>query len=108
MPKHEKKTGVPREDKVALLVILLGSAAIIIGILYAIRALLQMFGVVLDTAADGVGFRSAFIAAVGLSFFFMLIFALFAGDGVIGELGVMLFGFFIMIAFFTVSIAFIL
>lgn len=108
MPEDEKKKAVAREDKVALLVLSLLSAFIVVAILYAIKVILQMFGVVLDTAADGIGFKSAFVASVGLSFIFMLIFALFAGDGVIGELGVMLIGFFVMIAFFTVSIALIL
>jgi hypothetical protein len=61
-----------------------------------------------DAVDAGIGFRNAFFVSFGLSFFFMIIFSLFAGDGFVGELGIMLGGYFVMLVFFTVSIAVIL
>lgn len=97
-----------REDKIALTVISVIGAVVVLVLLYALRVLLQISGIVIDASSDGIGFRSAFFASLGISFVFMIIFAFFAGDGVIGELGIMLTGFFVMIVFFTVSIALIL
>lgn len=104
----KKKQKMAREDKIALIGISTIGAAFVISVLLALRFALGWFGYVTDAASDGIGFKSAFITSIGISFFFMLIFALFAGDGVVGELGLMVAGFFVMIVFFTLSIAFIL
>jgi hypothetical protein len=100
--------GMAKEDKIALTLIAGFTALLFITLLAVIRYVLGMFGYVVATASDGVGFKSAFISSIGISFFMMLVFALCGGDGVVGELGVMLIGFFVMVIFFTISIAIIL
>ena len=52
--------------------------------------------------------RDAFLTALPLSFAVIILFALVAGDGLVGELGAMLLGFFVMLIFFTGSIALVL
>ncbi|MDW3118001.1 hypothetical protein [Roseovarius sp.] len=66
-----------------------------------------VFGLAVGVSA-GVGFRDAFIAAIVVSVLLMIVFAVVAGDGALGELTTMVIGFFVMVAFFTVSIALIL
>lgn len=100
-----KRQGMAREDKLALTLISGLSAVLIVLLMLAARTIMGAFGYVMDTATAGVGFKTAFLVSIGISFFFMLIFALFAGDGVVGELGLMIVGFFVMITFFTLSIA---
>jgi hypothetical protein len=95
---------MPTEDKALLAV--LGILAI--GALVGIRWVLSgMFGLAVGASA-GVGFRDAFIAAIVVSVLLMIVFAVVAGDGALGELTTMVIGFFVMVALFTVSIALIL
>ena len=99
-----RKQPMPTEDKVALAVL----AAVVIGILLVVRWVMSaLFGVAVG-ATSGVGFSDAFIAAIVLSIVLMLVFALFAGDGALGELPTMIIGFFLMVVFFTISIAVVL
>jgi hypothetical protein len=105
-PKEPRR--MPIEDKVAFGAILFVIGGLIIGALMLIRYFLGTMVVVADGMSQGVGLRTAFLWAIGLSVTFMVLFALVAGDGVIGELTVMLVGFFVMLIFFTFSIAIIL
>lgn len=101
----ERRQGMAREDKIALGVIGAIIGGIFIGGALAVRWVgATAFGVFAGAGA-GMGFGSAFIAAIVIAFFVMIIFALVAGDGMIGELPTMLVGFFIMVAFFTASLA---
>ena len=54
--------------------------------------------------AQGVDFKNAFIYAIVLSIALILLFALFAGDGILGELPTMVIPFFSVHLVFTVSI----
>jgi hypothetical protein len=95
---------VPIEDKILIAVL----GLIAIGILVAVRWVLSgAFGLAVGASA-GVGFRDAFIAAIVVSALIIIAFAIVAGDGALGELTTMVIGFFVMIAFFTISIAVIL
>ena len=95
---------MPTEDKVLLAIL----ALVAIGLLVGLRSVLTgVFGVAAG-ASSGIGFRDAFLYAIGLSIALMVLFAFVAGDGALGELGVMIIGFFVMVAFFTLTIALIL
>jgi hypothetical protein len=107
-PGRRDRRGLEREDRIALGVIGLAGAVVVIGCLLAARWLLAGVTGVIDLETGGVGWRDAFVAGIVASVGFVLVFALFAGDGVVGELPTMLAGFFVMLAFFTVSIALIL
>lgn len=99
---------MPKADKIFFSVVVAVFAVVVIGILLLVRWFLGGALGLLDGAEGGVGWRSAFIAGVVLSFLTMVIFALVGGDGVLGELTIMIVGFFLMLAFFTVAIAVIL
>ncbi|PTX52480.1 hypothetical protein IQ03_01267 [Gemmobacter caeni] len=79
----------------------------LVGVLL-VESLFELIGVTLGEARDGVGFRGAFLVSVPTSFTVILFFALIAGDGLVGELGMMLFGFLFLILFFTGAIALVL
>jgi hypothetical protein len=99
---------IDRDDKIALGFIAAITVAVTLGILIAIRWLFAgLFGII-DLDTGGIGWRTAFWSAIVLSFLFIAAFALIAGDGVIGEFGFMIAAFFVMVLFFTVSIAVIL
>jgi hypothetical protein len=95
---------MPTEDKVLLAVLGLVAIAVLAGLRWLLSG---MFGIAVGASA-GVGFRDAFIAAIVLSISLMIMFAVVAGDGALGELTTMVIGFFVMVAFFTVTIALIL
>lgn len=99
---------IDRDDKVALGVIAAVGAAITLGLLLAIRWLFAGVLGVMSLEDGGVGWQGAFVSAIVISFFFVLIMALIAGDGVIGEFGLMVIAFFLMVVFFTFSIAIVL
>lgn len=107
-PGRRDRRGLEREDKIALAVIGVVGAVVVVGCLLAARWLLAGVVGVIDLETGGVGWRDAFVTAIVVSVGFNLVFALFAGDGIIGELPTMILGFFVMLAFFTVSIALIL
>lgn len=95
---------MPTEDKVLLAVLGLVAIGVLVGLRWVLSG---MFGLAVGASA-GVGFRDAFIAAIVVSVLLMIVFAVVAGDGALGELTTMVIGFFVMVAFFTVSIALIL
>lgn len=102
------RRGLERADKIALGVVAGLAAAVTLGVLLLARWLLAgVFGII-DLETGGVGWRDGFIAAIVLSFCVIIVFALMAGDGLLGELPLVLGGFFVLIAFFTVSIALVL
>lgn len=96
---------MPVEDKVAF--------ALILGIIMTIGTFLIWFarrvfhaaGVVLGDAQTGLNLGDAFFPAMFIAFVVMVAFALVAGDGVVGELGLVVIGFFVMLVFFMFSIA---
>jgi hypothetical protein len=108
VPYVEHKSRMAREDKIVLSVIIAVLSLLFIGGLLLIQAGLALFGYATEGMSDGIGMRSAFLISLAISFIFMIVFASIAGDGVVGELGLMLVGYFIMVIFFTVSIAVIL
>lgn len=97
-----------REDRVAFGLILAAICLIGLGLIWVISALLGLFGFAIGAAETGVGLRDAFLVSVPIAFGVILLFALVAGDGLIGELGVMITGFFVMLLFFTGSITILL
>lgn len=97
-----------KDDKIAFAFLLAIIFAVTAGVLFSIRWFFAGVLGLLDLETGGIGWRSAFISSIVLSFVFMVIFAIVAGDGVLGELGIMVVGFFVMVLFFTVSIAIIL
>ena len=102
-----RKAGIAKEDQIVLAVMAVIAAAVFIGCALTVRWVLQgMFGA-FDDAAAGIGFRSAFLLGTGLATALMVLFAIVAGDGLLGELPTMIIGFFVMIAFFTMTIAFV-
>jgi len=92
-----------KEDKVAFSVML----AVLLGLMLGVKIVGSAIFGWFDAADAGIGFKDALIAAVILSVVLLVVFAVVAGDGVIGELPSMLIGFFIMTGFFTLSIAWI-
>jgi len=97
-----------KDDKIALSVLIALGVVFTLVILFVIRWFFASVMGIIDLDTGGVGWRSAFVVAIILSFLFIFIFALVAGDGVIGELGIMVVSFFVMVLFFTVSIAVVL
>ncbi|MBC6438723.1 MAG: hypothetical protein GDA52_11510 [Rhodobacteraceae bacterium] len=98
------KQPIPTEDKVLLGLLAVFALGVILGVRWVMVA---VFDAAVGASA-GVGFREAFIASLVISFFLIVVFALVAGDGALGELTMVIFGFFLMVAFFTISIAVIL
>lgn len=97
-----------KEDKIAFGVIL----AILCGIGFGILKVIHWIGTSLfgafKASADGVGYTDAFLTSVGVSTALIILFALISGGGdLLGELPFVLIGYFILIAFFTFSIAFV-
>lgn len=82
-----------------LLVVVLGVTAILAG------PMLQ--AIFYDALEPGLGTRTAFVWGFGLTFALFIVFAIVAGDGVIGELPIMLGGFLAFWAIFSLSIAWI-
>lgn len=103
-----KPPGMPREDKLAFGATLAVVCLIGLCLIWVASWVLGLLGVAIGAAETGVGVREAFIVSVPISFAVILLFALVAGDGLVGELGVMLVGFFVMLIFFTGAISIIL
>lgn len=81
------------------------SLALFLGIAVTIAILLGLgwfvFGpAIAEAVAPGIGLRSAAMIAFGLALAMILVMAVVAGDGIVGELPVMVLGFF---AFFIVA-----
>jgi hypothetical protein len=81
---------------------------IFLGVTWVLSTMLGPMGGAVGAIQAGVGLRDAFLTALPLSFAVIILFALVAGDGLVGELGAMLLGFFVMLIFFTGSIALVL
>lgn len=101
---NRRPARMPREDRVALWLILAAICLIGLGLIWGLSALLGLLGVVIGATESGVGLRDAFLVSVPIAFGVILLFTLVAGDGLIGELGVMITGFFVMLLFFTGAI----
>lgn len=99
---------MPIEDRIAFGVILLVICLISLGVIWALSAILGPMGGAVGAMQAGLGLRDAFLIALPVSFAVIILFALVAGDGLVGELGAMLIGFFVMLIFFTGVIAVIL
>jgi hypothetical protein len=96
-----------KADKIAFSAILVISSALILGLLWAVKLVgAAVFGW-FDDASAGVGFKDALIWATILSTLLLVLFALVAGDGIVGELPSMIVGFAMFTAFFTFSVAWI-
>jgi len=103
-----RKRPMPTEDKVLLGILGVVVPLIVVGALFALRwVLVSLVGLTAGIDA-GVGLRDAFVASIVISVVMMIVFAIVAGDGALGELTIMIIGFFIMVVFFTLSIALIL
>lgn len=94
-----------REDKIAAVVILVITCGVLFGLMWGVHFVgSSVFGW-FNAADAGVGIKSALIASVVISTILILLFAAVAGDGLLGELPSVVIGFFLLTAFFTLSIA---
>jgi hypothetical protein len=100
-----KRNGMAREDRIAFGVILGLICLIFLGVIWALSTILGPMGGAVGAVQAGIGLRDAFMIALPVSFAVIILFALVAGDGLVGELGPMLIGFFVMLLFFTGTIA---
>ena len=97
-----------KEDKIAFSILAAIFLAVVFGVMLLVKFVgASLFGWFEASEATGIGFKESFTYAIGVSIFLMVFFALFAGDGLIGELPTMLIGFFVFVGFFTFSIAWI-
>ena len=96
-----------KADKIAFTVISVPFGAIIVGIMW----LIKLFGIEVlgwfQEADSGIGFKSSLIISSIISSCLIILFALVAGDGVLGELPAMVLSFFAFTIFFMLSIAWI-
>lgn len=95
-----------KEDKIGLTVII----AVLCGLIFGGMKLVQIIGRKLfnafDAGAAGIGYSTAFIYGVILSFLIIIVLAVISGGGeLLGELPFVIIGFFIFVVFFTLSIA---
>jgi len=97
-----------REDRIAFGVII--GLICIIGfcLIWGLAALLDLLGIAAEATDAGIGIRDAFLISTPISFSVIILFALVAGDGLVGEMGAMLIGFLVLLLFFTGSIAILL
>jgi hypothetical protein len=102
---RNQRQPMAREDKIALLVLGLIIAGVSLALMLGLQSVLGYFIDMNERWSEGIGLRTSFIVSLFISFFFVIVFALVAGEGVIGELGVMFVSFFSVLIFFTVSIA---
>ena len=94
-----------RRDATRIAIALVG-LAVLVGIILLIAGP-AVQGFIGDSLAPGVGVKSAFIWGFGLTFAVFVVFALVSGDGVVGELPVMLGGFLVFWLIFSFSVAWI-
>jgi hypothetical protein len=95
-----------KEDKIGLTLII----ALLCGLLFGAMKIVQIIGRrffnAFQAGADGIGYSTAFIAGVIISFLIIIVLALVSGGGeLLGELPFVILGFFIFVVFFTLSIA---
>ena len=96
-----------KEDKIAFSAMLVVLCALIFGLMWGVKVVGGALFGWFDAADAGVGFKDALVTGVILSTVLLVLFALVAGDGVVGELPSMIIGFFVLTLFFTFSIAWI-
>lgn len=95
-----------REDKIALVVIVLIICGVGFGLMLGVQYLGNVVFGWFAAGSAGIGWRTAFIAALAISFVVIVLFALVSGGGdLLGELPFVLIGFFVLLGFFTVSLA---
>lgn len=99
---------VDRDDKIAAGVVGGVLAVAVIGVLLAVRWLFAGVLGILSLEDGGMGYETAFITSLVVSFVFVLAFAAVGGDGIIGEFGFMVIAYLLMVVFFTLSLAIIL
>lgn len=106
MPDPDRRRMAP-EDRAALVGI-----GVVLVVVFAIAAFLVkavasfLFGAA-SFAGEGIGLQSAFLWGLGSSFSVTVLFAIVAGDGIVGELPTMMVGFLALTAFFTTTLLFI-
>lgn len=91
------------ELKIWAVVLAAGAVLIGLGIGFGIPALEQAVAAL----APGIGLKDAALWSFGVTVVLFVLFAVIAGDGLIGELQFMLGGFFLFFAVFTLLIAWI-
>lgn len=79
--------------------------AAVLAILAALVLAGPLFTSIADALAPGLGIRDAAVWAFGATFVIFIVFAVAAGDGLIGELQYMLLGFFAFFVIITLLIA---
>ena len=97
-----------KEDKIAVSIIGLVFFGLIFGLMRIIKWLGTNILGIFEAGGQGVSYTSAFIISFFLSIFLIIVFAIVSGGGeLLGELPFVLIGFFMLIVFFTLSIAFV-
>lgn len=94
------------EDRIAFVVVILTICGIAFLTMWGVREMGEWLFGWFASGAEGVGYRSAFFISLFVAFSMILIFAVVSGGGdLIGELPFVLAGFFILLMFFTFTIA---
>jgi len=95
-----------REDKIGLTLVIAVLCGLLFGVLKFVQIIGRVFFGAFEAGAAGIGYSTAFIAAVIISFFIIVILAVVSGGGeLLGELPFVILGFFVFVGFFTVSLA---
>lgn len=94
-----------RTDKIAFIILLAVVCGVGFGALWLVKSAgIAVFGL-FAAGSEGLSWRGAFGISIGLGLAAIILFALVAGDGLLGELPTVLAGFFLLVGFFTVSLA---
>ena len=96
-----------RADKVAFIVLLIVLGSVSLGLMLGVKYIGTTLFSWFSTSDNGLGYKEALAYSTGLSALLIVLFALVAGDGIIGELPSMLVGFALFTLFFTMSLAWI-
>lgn len=91
-----------RSDLKILAIVLIASAALIAG---AFALGIPLFNELVSALEPGVGLKTAALWSFGVTIVLFVLFALVAGDGLLGELQFMLGGFFLFFVIITLLIA---
>lgn len=90
-----------------VIVLLAGVVAAIAAMIVGAVLLPGVVAQINSAFAPGIGLRTAALWATGLSIAMVIVFAIFAGDGLIGEFQYMVAAFFLFFVFFSALIAWI-
>jgi hypothetical protein len=95
--------GTERRDELKLWGMVLGAGLVlvILGVLFGPPLLADL----MSSLEPGVGLKSAALWSFGVTFVMFLVFAVVAGDGLLGEIQFMLAGFFLFFIIITLLIA---